>query len=70
VIMTRSKNSYLIVTCRANLKFVKLFNYQNEVTIRNITYFNSRLSSGKEVITENGGDMCLSRHNLRNEEQL
>jgi len=67
--MTWSKNSYLIVTCRANLKFVKFFSYQKEITIRNITYFNSRFSSGKEVITENGGDLCLSRHNLRNEEQ-
>ena len=36
--MTWGKNSYLIVTYRTNLKFVKLFNYQNEFTIRNVTY--------------------------------
>jgi hypothetical protein len=58
VIMTWSKNLYIIVTCRTNLKFVKLFTYQNEIAIRNITYFNSRFLSGKEVITENG-ETCV-----------
>jgi len=44
--MIWSKNSYIIVTCRASVKFVKLFDYQNEIIIRNTTYFNSIFSSG------------------------
>jgi hypothetical protein len=64
--MTGNENSYLIVTCTARLKFVKLLNYQNETVIGNIIYFSSRFSSGKEVIKENGRDLCLSRHNVTN----